>query len=140
MRKLQGACVRVNSEAFDAIRILAGHEQISATRFEREISGVRIGRERVPAREGKLTVVLSDSEHSDALVDTADVVIVRCVRRQAAFGAPKVSLAKIFRVITSLEVVRIALYGLYRRQPLLVIHGAYGDGAVELAIHVSHAQ
>ena len=47
VRKLERTCARVNSEAFNTVSVLARHKQVFATWVKREVSSIRVSRERV---------------------------------------------------------------------------------------------
>lgn len=48
VREFQRAGVRVDSKAFNAVGVLAGHKQELAARVQCQVSSVRVNRERVP--------------------------------------------------------------------------------------------
>lgn len=87
-----------------------------------------------------MPVVRGHGEYCDALVDAADVVVVACVGGKATFGTPEIGLAEVVRVTTPLEPFRVAVHGLHRHEPLVVVDGADDARAVEFTIHVSHPE
>ena len=79
----------VDPETLDTVGVLACHEQVLAARVDGEVPGVRVGRERVSARECQLPVVRRHGEYCDALVDAADVVVVAMRRRKGSLRHPR---------------------------------------------------
>jgi hypothetical protein len=47
VHKFKRSGFRINSEAFDAVSVLARHKQVLTTWVEREVSSIRVSRERV---------------------------------------------------------------------------------------------
>ena len=72
----QRASRRINPKTFNAVGVLAGHKHILAAWVQREVSGIGVRRKGVAAGKCQPAIGRVHTEHGDALVDPADVVIM----------------------------------------------------------------
>ena len=76
VRQLERASTRINSEAFNAVSVLARHKQVLATWVQREVTGIGVSHKRMSTGKPQHTIGRVHGEHSDTLVDPTDIVIV----------------------------------------------------------------